>query len=289
MGLLSETDLVSASPAGPRACVCARSGHEELGDEVSARLDEAQADRGRMLMTQTDSVRVETLERLRVLIVAGISVGVLVAGVGSRLAMFVLRLTSPHSVRGIESDDGFIIGRFTLGGTYNLLILGAFVGIIGAAAYRAVSPWLFGPGWFQRLTVAAGCGAVVGSMLVHGSGIDFRFLKPLWLAVGLFVALPALFGVAMGIAVDRVSAPGHWTSRGRLRWILPVGLLLAFPQSMIIAALAALVLVVWVPVRRSFAHDRGVPLAARLVVRSVWLLIAVLGLVALLGDIGDLT
>lgn len=71
------------------------------------------------------TLRTDTLDRLRLLIVAGITTGVLVVGVGSRLAMFALRLTSPEHVRGITSDDGFVIGRFTLSGTYNLLALGA--------------------------------------------------------------------------------------------------------------------------------------------------------------------
>lgn len=51
------------------------------------------------------------IEGMRVLIVGGIPVGVLVVGIGSRLAMLLLRVTSPDSVVGITSDDGFIIGR----------------------------------------------------------------------------------------------------------------------------------------------------------------------------------
>jgi hypothetical protein len=70
-----------------------------------------------------------------VVVMAGIPTGVVVAGVGSRLAMLLLRLTSSSSVGGVSSDDGFEIGRFTLGGTYNLLLLGAAVGVIGAVAY----------------------------------------------------------------------------------------------------------------------------------------------------------
>lgn len=42
------------------------------------------------------SVAAEVGERLRVLVVAGILVGVVVVGVGSRLAMLLLRLTSPE-------------------------------------------------------------------------------------------------------------------------------------------------------------------------------------------------
>ena len=93
-------------------------------------------------------------------------------------------------MRGVKSDDGFVIGQVTLAGTYNLLLLGAIVGIIGAAAYLMVAPWLIGPNWFRRLTTGLAAAAVVGSMLVHADGIDFTVLKPTWLAIGVFVALP---------------------------------------------------------------------------------------------------
>ncbi|HEY7626101.1 MAG TPA: hypothetical protein VH761_03495, partial [Ilumatobacteraceae bacterium] len=69
---------------------------------------------------------------MRVIVVGGVATGAVVVGLGSRLAMLILRLTSPHRVRGVTSDDGFVIGRVTLGGTYNLMQLGAAVGVIGA-------------------------------------------------------------------------------------------------------------------------------------------------------------
>lgn len=233
------------------------------------------------------SIRGEVVDRLWVLIVAGIPTGALVAGVGSRLAMLVLRLTSPDSVDGLTSDDGFEIGRFTLFGTYNLLLLGAAVGVIGAAAYRCVQPWLLGPRWLRRLTVAAASGAVVGSMLVHADGIDFRLLKPMWLAVGLFVALPAVFGVAIGAAVDRMSidVPQH----GWRRWALPIVLVVAFPPVTVMVAIAAVMLTAWVPVRRGLESTGGLPKLAGLGVRAVWLLIALAGLAALVGDVRALT
>lgn len=247
------------------------------------------------VMTSTDgpvagtpvSIRNEVVERLWVLIVAGIPTGVLVAGVGSRLAMLVLRLTSPDAVVGVTSDDGFEIGRFTLGGTYNLLMLGAVVGVIGAAAYRAVQPWLLGPTWFRRLTVAAGSGAVVGSMLIHADGLDFRVLKPTWLAVGLFVALPALFGAVIGVVVDRVSTipvPPGW--RG---WGLPALLVATFPLTIVMVGIAAVALAVWVLVRHGLESTGGLPKPAGLGVRAVWLMIASVGLAALVGDVRALT
>lgn len=233
------------------------------------------------------SVRDEVSQRLWVLIVAGIPTGVLVAGGGSRVAMLLLRLTSPDSVVGVTSDDGFEIGRFTLGGTYNLLMLGAVVGMIGAATYRAVAHWLLGPGWFRRLTVAAGSGAVVGSMLVHADGVDFRLLQPTWFAVGLFVALPALFGAVITVAVDRVSVVA--ASPGWRRWIVPTVLVAAFPLTIVVVGIAALVLVVWVPARRRLVSTGWSSGRAALVVRTVWLTLAVLGLAALVGDVRALS
>jgi hypothetical protein len=143
----------------------------------------------------------ELIELLRVLVVAGVSVGIVVIGLGSRLAMFALRLTSPDDVVGVVSDEGFLIGRITLSGTYNLLVIGAAVGVIGAAACVAVAPWLIGPNWFRRLTVGLTAGALVGSLLIHSDGKDFTALGPLWLARS---ASSSLF---------RPCRPWRWPSR----------------------------------------------------------------------------
>jgi hypothetical protein len=237
-----------------------------------------------------DRLFARVAEQLRVLTVAGIAVGVVVVGIGSRLAMLALRLTSPDSVIGVQSDDDFTIGRFTLSGSYNLLLLGAAVGVIGVAAYQCVEPRLIGPTWFRRLTVALASGAVVGSMLVHSDGVDFRLLQPTWFAIGLFVLLPALFGAAIGPVVERVRQPTSRTAAGRRRWVLPVVLVLAFPLTIPIVIVSAFVFTAWVLV-----HDgAGVrPLATGRVshrmVQACWLAIAVLGLAALVGDVRALS
>ncbi|MEP7115408.1 MAG: hypothetical protein ABI862_19250 [Ilumatobacteraceae bacterium] len=229
-------------------------------------------------------------ETMRVLIVAGIPAGALIVGFGSRVAMFVLRITSPSTVNGVESDDGFIIGEVTLGGTYNLLQLGAAVGIVGAGAYLLVAPWLIGPMWFRRLTTGVAAAAVAGSMLVHADGIDFTVLKPTWLAIGLFVALPGLFGTLIGMSVDAVSRPGSWTSDGRRQWLLVVVSVACFPVTLLLVAVALIVLIFWAIVRQAGLPGlvRRIP-AYALVIRAVWLLVAVVGLVALISDIRALT
>ena len=63
------------------------------------------------------------------------------------------------------------------------------------------------------MTTGLAAAAVAGSMLVHRDGIDFTLLKPTWLAVGLFVALPGVFGMLIGSAVDAVERPGFVDQR----------------------------------------------------------------------------
>lgn len=232
----------------------------------------------------------DIVSRLRLLIVVGISVGVIIAGFGSRLAMMLLRLTSPATVRGVTSDDGFKIGEVTIGGTYNLLVIGAMVGILGVAAYLAVAPWLLGPRWFRHFTVAAACGAVVGSMLVHADGIDFVLLKPTWFAIGLFVALPAVFGAGIAAAVDRAIAHEQEAAMsGSQRsapqeWLTPIVLVLLFPPTLVLVGAAALVLAVWVPLRNS-SDSFSVPRPIGVLIRAVWFAIAFAGLLVLIGDV----
>jgi hypothetical protein len=225
---------------------------------------------------------------VRVVIMAGIPVGVLIGGIGSRLAMLLLRVTSPEAVRGVESDDGFIIGRFTVGGSYALLQIGAFVGVLGAALYLLVRRWLLGPNWFRYLTIGLGCGAVVGSMLLHADGIDFRVLEPRWLAMALFIAVPALFGVAIGPVVELISrrpVPLGWR-----QFVAPAVMLAIGPAGLFPMLFVAPGLFVYVAAQSpSNEASKPMPSVIVVIVRAAWLAIALLGLVALIGDIRDIT
>jgi hypothetical protein len=225
---------------------------------------------------------------MRVVIMAGIPVGVLIGGIGSRLAMLLLRVTSPEAVRGVESDDGFIIGRFTASGSYALLQIGAFVGVLGAALYLLVRRWLLGPNWFRHVTVGLACGAVVGSMLLHADGIDFRVLEPRWLAMALFVAVPALFGLAIGPAVEWMTSrpvPAGWRQFAAPAAMLAVGPAGIFPMLFVAPGLF-----VYVAAQSSSSEvSKPLPAALVVVVRAALLAIALLGLVALIGDIRDIT
>jgi hypothetical protein len=228
-------------------------------------------------------------ETLRVIVVAGILFGVVV-GVSSRLAMLLLRVTSPRRVIGMRSDDDFVIGRFTLFGTYNLIVIGAAVGVIAAGVYLLVAPRLLGPTWFRHLTVGMASAAVIGSMLVHASGVDFTELKPKWLAIALFVAMPGLFGALIGPAVATVARRDSWTIRGRRRWLVPFIAILIVPPVILVVFIVTGVAVALAVLGANplLAHVRATRIFGVLV-RASWMTIAIAGLIALVKDIEQLS
>ncbi|WP_309648217.1 hypothetical protein [Nocardioides sp.] len=139
--------------------------------------------------------------RLAAVPLVGAVVGALVGGVVGRLAMLVLARLSPEAT-GRLSDDGFVMGRFTVSGSLNLLAFGAVLGVVGGVVYVAVRGLLLGPEWFRTVCVGLGSGVPVGNQLVHVDGLDFTLLQPLWLTVGFFVVIPALYGVVLTLVVE---------------------------------------------------------------------------------------
>lgn len=138
--------------------------------------------------------------RLSAGVVAGAAMGGLIGGLGGRLAMFVLRLTSTPKPHGLETDDGFTMGVFSRF-TFFLVIVTAVLGILGGIGYLAVRAWL-PVAWRAGLTGAFG-GIVGGAAFIHPGGIDFKLLAPLPLAVVIFIALPAIYGMAMSRLIER--------------------------------------------------------------------------------------
>lgn len=142
------------------------------------------------------------LRRLVVCTASGALSGLLIGGIGGRLAMVLLARLAPETA-GMTSDDGFVIGQFTLSGTLNLLLAGTLFGILGGVIYFALRRLMIGPRWFQILSISLGASVIVGSVLVHTDGVDFTFLRPAWLAIALFVAIPGLYAVLLTVLCER--------------------------------------------------------------------------------------
>ena len=136
--------------------------------------------------------------------VSGIVAGLLVIGLGGRLAMRILAITSSDAVHGAFTDAGEQINEFTLDGTIGLMIFGgAFGGLVGGWLYaliRSLLPEAKG----ARLRACALIGMAVGApVFVEPGKRDFSILDPLWLAVALFVVLSAVFAIVVSLIAER--------------------------------------------------------------------------------------
>lgn len=158
------------------------------------------------------------VRKLAAITVAGTCIGVLVGGVGGRLAMMLLAALNPDAT-GVASDDGFIIGQFTISGTAQLLGAAWQFGLLGAFAYALLRGLIIGPRWFRMLSVPLGSGVVVGALIVHSDGVDFRVLQPVPLTVGLFVLIPVLYTALLALVAEHWIAADGWFSRGRFRMV----------------------------------------------------------------------
>jgi hypothetical protein len=188
---------------------------------------------------------------------AGAAAGFLVGGVGGRLAMLLLRLTSPDFVVGMTSDDGFEIGVVT---TATIQLFGATtaIGGLNGAAYAAVRDAI--PRRL-RLPLWSLLGAAVGgAAFVHDDGVDFTLLEPAVLGVALFVALPGAAAALVVVLAERWAARPAWRERR-----LAVGLVLCAAASTIALAAAAVVAVAGAALSRWARPERLRPVARVLV------------------------
>jgi hypothetical protein len=220
-------------------------------------------------------------------VAAGALVGLVVAGVGGRLAMRLMASTSDPSVQGVVTDDGFVVGAVTLTGTLQFVLLeGLPAGILAGLIYLALRPFLLGRYGVRYATCGLWGAAVFGPTLVHADGVDFNLLGPAWLAIALFVALPGLLGLLVPPAVERATRPGGWFMTAPRRRALSPLLLLAYPPLLIgLAVPTAAVIVGDDRARRSprLASILENP-TAKMAVRSLLVGIAAVGALALARD-----
>jgi hypothetical protein len=145
------------------------------------------------------------LRRLSAVTWAGALLGLLVGGVGGRLAMMLLARLNPEAT-GMTSDDGFTIGHLSPL-TLNLLVTATLLGVFGGGIYFVLRGLMIGPRWFQVLSISVGSAVVVGSVLVHVDGVDFT-LEPAWLAIALFVVIPGAYAALLTVVAERWLHPG---------------------------------------------------------------------------------
>jgi hypothetical protein len=174
------------------------------------------------------------VRRLGVVTLAGAVAGVLVGGVGGRLAMLVLARLNPE-VEGRQSDDDFTMGQIS-GATFNLLFFAMLIGIVGGAIYLVLRGLMVGPRWFRLSSMSVGPAVVVGSQVVHTDGIDFTLDPPL-LAVAMFVLIPGLYAALLIVLSERWLDDGSRLLRSP-GWVAGLPLLLWIPLAPLLLPLA---------------------------------------------------
>ncbi|MFN0153876.1 MAG: hypothetical protein ACKVUT_05805 [Gaiella sp.] len=205
---------------------------------------------------------------------SGAIAGLLIGGVGGRLAMLLLRLTSPDAVIGLTSDDGFEIGVVsmrTIGLLFSMASLGAANGMLYAAFRGSIPIALRLPLW-TLFTAAVG-----GTSFVGEDGIDFTLLEPVALAITLFVVLPGAAAALVVILVERW-APRDPREHRRLAGTLVVTAL----AGTVALLLAGFAFAVALGMRRAGATELLRPIT-RLAVPLGLLAIALLSAVQLVG------
>jgi len=157
-------------------------------------------------------------------VLMGLLCGALIGGVGGRLSMLLLRLTSSDSLHGMETDDDFTIGSIT-GDTLFLVIATAFLGLLGGLVYMGVREWL--PEHGRPILFGLLGGTVGGTVFIRPGGIDFTALEPLSLAVALFVFLPATYAATLSMLTERLLRSSNfrqsnWRWAGVIPLLLPI-------------------------------------------------------------------
>jgi hypothetical protein len=134
---------------------------------------------------------------------AGVVVGLLVAGLGSRAVMRLLALADADA-RGTVTEAGNRVGEITAGGTLALILfVGIPAGVAAGLIVFLVRRWLPSRLVWRGLGLSLVLLALLGGTVIDADNIDFRLLEPAGLAVALFGSLFLLAGYALAVLADR--------------------------------------------------------------------------------------
>jgi len=129
---------------------------------------------------------------------AGLVVGIVVAGFGGRIAMRLAALRVGDAT-GALTENGNRIGDITLAGSLGLILIGLLFGALAGTVWVVIRPWLPGAG-LRRALVAMIVAIGLGSFgLIRGGNSDFMVLRHDPVVVGLLVGLVGLIGLSISL------------------------------------------------------------------------------------------
>jgi hypothetical protein len=146
----------------------------------------------------------------------GALLGLVVAGVGSRLAMRAIALADEREDFGFRTEGGDVVGDVTLEGTLFVLVNGLGLGIVGALGYLVLRRWLPARSAIRTILFAL---LVLGLGLtssITGNEADFEFVNASVSVLSFGVVL-LLYGTLVPVAIDALiphSASGSRLGRG---------------------------------------------------------------------------
>jgi hypothetical protein len=131
---------------------------------------------------------------------AGIAVGIVLAGIGGRLVMRLAALLVPGA-EGALTENGNVVGAITADGTAALvLFIGLFFGAVVGSLWVVIRPWLparTGARALASVPIAIGLGTLG---LIDASNSDFLILGRDPRVIASLVVLVGLFGPALVLA-----------------------------------------------------------------------------------------
>ncbi|GAA1643372.1 hypothetical protein [Georgenia ruanii] len=193
----------------------------------------------RTLTRERDAAPLSFARTLAAGAIGGGLVGLLFGGVLGRLVMRLLAVTSPASVQGRLTDDIQPVGQVSFGGTLQLCVTTVALGAIAGLVYLWVRRVLPRSRRARSGLFALFTGSIGGAFLVHDHpSFDYSVLRPEWLAVASFVAIPTLFGLLAPRVIDRLEAPGGWARRGPA-WLVIGAAVAVLNLALVVVALPA--------------------------------------------------
>lgn len=128
---------------------------------------------------------------------AGLIAGIVVGGVGGRIVMSAAAVLNPDAA-GLFTENGEVVGRFTVQGTLALITFGGLsASALGAVVWVVVSPWLPSNGTRRVLLMLPVAVAVGSFLLIESTNPDFLILGPKPVILALLLCLVALNGAAI--------------------------------------------------------------------------------------------
>ncbi len=170
---------------------------------------------------------------VQVMLATALLCGLLVMGLGGRLAMRLLGATAGDAAQGRITEADEVVGEITVGGTIGFIVfIGLLSGLVMTLLWFAVRRFLPAR-WIGGLVFGAALLVVFGTRMepLRPGNEDFDLVGPWWLAITAFTALALGFGISLAAVSARVSRWLPLIGRGRrsLAYVSLLVLVLLFP------------------------------------------------------------